>query len=369
MDLDRRKLLELAGLSATVSLGTMAGCLDTVGLGEDGDGGNGTPAYARWLPWDEDTDETFVAYVDWSTLEEFEDFEPAPEPEDPEDGPDEDRFEHEDPMLEIPAFSVMIVALWGGFGLIGTGLSGLLATGDTETDGDVPDFESSLDEFVMVNGAFVLAGDIDTEEIHDALTESPEDGLGMKIEYERTDERNGFDIYEPAESDGEDDSLDVSMGQDNAIAVSDEAIVFANGGEETDAIDALGGPIEAYDGDRDRAIDRNDDLWWLLETAGHGHMAFGGYSDLDEEDDADLDESDEFEELANATGIVASLSIESESSSTGEFAAVFEELTEDTEAEIEDTFGASAEEVTHDIGDDRVSVSATWNQDVTDSEL
>ncbi|MFC4543527.1 hypothetical protein ACFO5R_16470 [Halosolutus amylolyticus] len=392
MKLDRRNLLELAGASAVATMGGMAGCLDTVGLGDDD--GSGTPAYAQWVSWDDDADGTFYAYVDWKALSEFDDLESEPDlnesfgDEGDGDG-DLDDFGYDDPMLALPSVSILLVALGGGFGLMGTGLSGILTPADEtddeeETDdetefgtgetADASDFETDVDVFLMVNDAFVLAGDVDTDEIDETLTEPPESEWGFKTEYEQTEEISGFSVYEPAGADEDDTSF--GMEQDDAIAVSDDAIVFTAGSDDAEAIEKIRGPIEAASGDGTRAADENDDFAWLLETAGHGHVAFGGYGDLEDDEgnetqdemDVDPDEADELEELDDAVGVVASLTIEGESESTGRLAAVFEELDDDAEATIEDELGASAEEVSHDVEGDRVTVSATWTEDVLSEE-
>ncbi|WP_265107972.1 hypothetical protein [Halosolutus halophilus] len=402
MELDRRALLELAGAGAAVSMGATAGCLDTVGLddgtgdGGQGDGdGRGVPAYARWVSWDEENDGTFYAYVDWKGLSELDDFDAGAElngsvgeagSTDGGELDDESVFEHDDPMLALPSVSILIVALGAGFGLVGTGLSGLLSPADgaddeadentSETDfgmGETTaaDFESAVEAVLMVNDAFVLVGDVDTDEIDDTLTEPPESEWGFKTVYEQTDEIGEFVVYEPAD-DGEDENS-FSMVQDHAIAVSADAIVFTTGDEATDAIDDVRGPIEAAAGDGKRAADENDDVAWMLEAAGHGHVAFGGYGDFDDETDAadgtgemeiDPEGTGEFEELDGARGVVASLTIDGESESTGELAAVFDELDDEAKATIEEEFGSSADDVSHDVGDDRVTVSATWNEDV-----
>lgn len=365
MDANRRDTLKLIGTTATVSMGAMAGC-----LGDDGDGGDengddddnwtgdGTvPSYAHWVSWDDETDSVGPLYIDFAGLDET----AALGDEDEE--LEEDDFEHDDPLLTAPLSMLYSGLLISSFGLMGTGLSGLLESEDEDSE-----FDSRIDELLVGDNVFLLLGDIDTDEIDDTLTEPPEDQgefvFGAPEIYEQTDDIATFGVYELVDDD-EDDPFE-GTEQDSAIAVSDDAIVVASGDEDADAIDLLHRPIEAEAGDGERAIDAEAEFRWLLETAGHGHIAFAGYGELDENEDEEAEPTEGDDVLGafeGADGFAIALTIAGETDWNTELAAVIDDLDDDAQSEIEDEFGASASEVDHDFEDDRLTVSASWDAD------
>ncbi|WP_306059780.1 hypothetical protein [Natronococcus wangiae] len=371
MTLNRRTLLELTGAMAAASVGTTAGCLETVGLENDGDSEDDgeVPAYADWLRVDENGRVGFV-YVDWEALEALDDSGPNPEANEES----EEWQDHEDAMVAYPMLGAVIGVITASLGLWGTGLEGVVQP-STDEDADEStgaDFETNVEEFIIVNEAIVLAGEIDAEEVDAELTTAPDDAFSMKSEYERTGEIGAFDRYERVEDD--------AMGP-AVLAVNEEAIVFAVGDDDdTDAAEVVRGPIEAREGET--AADENSDVEWLLEEAGHGQLVLGGYGeDLDEPvDDEPADEpvdnetaddeasvSDaEFAELEGLIGICSSLELEADGA-TGAFAAIDDDLPD--EDELEDVLGTSAAEATLEVDDDRVTASATWEEDVTDQQV
>lgn len=370
MRLDRRKLLKLTGGSATAAIGGLAGCLDTVGLGEE----NGDiPTYASRLSWNETSDQTSFVFIDLASLDAFDD--DAFEGDDDATTEDEsfDSVDADDPMLTLPMMGLVGGALAAGFGLVGTGLEEIIPF---EDDADT-EFETEIDELLLSNDTVVLAGEIDIDEIHDTLTRSSESeaemGFRMTTEYEHTETIDGVDIYEPVS--GNDDGI--MFEQDNAIAVSADAIVLADGDDDTDtdtdAVDELRDLIDADRNGEGRAVDVHEEFAWLLETAGHGHIAFGGYGEYDDDDGAtELDtatqEDDDFEAFDDATGLVASLTIEGETSASGELAVVFDDLTDKLETTLEEEVGTSGDDVSRDIEADRASVSVSWDEDVLEKQ-
>ncbi|MFP8953826.1 hypothetical protein ACLI4Z_12795 [Natrialbaceae archaeon A-arb3/5] len=353
MSFNRREVLGIAGGLAASSTVGLAGCLDTVGIG--GNGGT-TPSYNGWLG-SEDDSLTF-AYADWRAFSEFDD--PDDEGEDPED----EWLDEDDFLLGMPLAGLLVIGLGAGFGLSGTGLEPLLELEDEDdADETADDLETEIDELLWLNESFVLAGDVDVDEIEATLTETPDDEFAAGTEYERTDELGDYNLYEPI-VDG-DASFNISFAAD-AIAVGDDAIIFADGSEEEDdATDAVEAAVETDAGETPLATDNIDEFEWLLETAGHGHLVFGAYDDFDEDEEDDLvDEADEDDELDDATGLVASLTIEDGESASGEFAATFDELDEETESEIEGEFEDSSADVEFEIDDTRVTASASWDEDV-----
>ncbi|MFC4438476.1 MULTISPECIES: hypothetical protein [Natrialbaceae] len=355
MTLHRRNLLKLTGATAAAAVGTTAGCLETVGLEDGGE----VPAYANWLHLDADGDVVF-AYVDRGALESLDEPDPE-EDEDPDDWGDD-----EDAMIAYPMLGAFVGIMGAGFGLWGTGLMGLVQSeGDDADDEDgstAGDFETNVAEILWVNDAIVLAGEIDTEEIDAELTTVPDDDF-FASEYERTGEIGDFERYEPSDED--------AMGP-AVIAVSEDAIVFAGDDEDVDTEELIRGPIEAREGDT--AADAEPDVEWLLEEAGHGQLVFGGYvSDGDDADNANDPADDEeaaddaeFDQFERATGICSSLDLEDDGA-TGAFAALGDDLTAD-ESELEGALGSSAAEATIDVDDDRITASATWEEDVTDEQ-
>lgn len=364
MALDRRTLLKLTGATAAASTTGLAGCLDTVGLGGDEGTGGNYPSYEGWLTPVDETIE--FAFLEWAALEEFDDFEDETDDlvasdaadDDSDDSGDSDLVDEEDPMLQAPAVGAVLVAISVEFGLWGTGLAGIATTNDDTDRQTAVDFETTIDELLLVNNGIVLVGDVDTAEIVEKVTSEPEDEYAMKTSYERTDEYGGYEIYEPV---GDEDRFGSSP--DNAIAVGDDAIVFSDGTEATAAADDVRTLLAVREGDGDRATDALAEFGWLLETAGDGQMVFGSYGDTEDDSTADPEEAAE-SEFQNAIGLVSSLSIGNEV--TGEFAAVFETIDDETEANLEAELGTSAKDVSIEVDGDRVSASATWNGDILD---
>lgn len=348
MNLDRRTLLKATGATAAASMTGLAGCQETIGLD-----GNGLPDYERWLAATDDGDVEF-AYLDWAALEALEDLE---DDDDEEDEPEDidDFVDEEDLLLAAPLIGATFTVIGIGFGLWGTGLNGIVNTDDAAEGPTAADFETSIEELLVVNDGFVLAGDVDVAEVDEALTDVPEDDL-MTTAYEQTDEYEGYDIYEPVE---DDDGF--GMATDDAIAVDDGAIVFADDTGGADPVEAIQSVLAVAAGEEDGAADDLEEFEWLLETAGHGQVVFGSYGNPGDEGDLEEPADDEFED---ARGMVSSLGIEADGSANAEFAATFESLDDETEAELEGVLGTSTDEVEFEVDDDRVTVSASWDENV-----
>ncbi|AFZ73888.1 hypothetical protein SAMN05443661_1449 [Natronobacterium gregoryi] len=344
-------MLRLTGATAVAAVGT-AGCLGTVGLTDDG-----APSYSPWLGHTGDQG-LFYASVDWAAFERFDDL--AEEFESAADDPSETPADRDDPMLALPTVGVVAVGFGASLTLLGTGL-GDLVTFDGERE-----FETAVDEITIVNDVLVLAGDIDRDEIDEVLTAASADDPDTNTAYEQTTEIAGFDVYEPLEEDG----LDFSLTDEKTVAVGDDAVLLAPN-SEGDGIDRLRGPIEAYADDGQPYADTNDDLEWLLSTAGSGHVAIGSYGITDRESESDRDLEHDVDEtgtpLDDAAGVVASLTIEGESQASVELAATFDELDTDAEATLESRLGSSAAEIEYEVDDDRLTASGTWDEDVTET--
>ncbi len=341
MTSNRRDVLELVGVTATIATAGAAvpGIATARAVVDDDHPSDELPTYGRWLTLDDGWVD--FAYVDWTTLETYveDELEEAGAAEDTEVPPELEA----DPMIAIPSDGLLGLYLSAGFELAQYGLGGVL---------DADEFESSVEKLLRVNDALVVAGSMEPEEIGDRLTAEPEATFVTQLE--RTDEIAGYDVFTPVEDD-----------VDEAVAVASDAIVIGGGedGEQAATRAILERTIAAAGGD-DRATDESEPVRWLVATAGHGDVAVGQYNDPAADEPAARPDEDRglvdpaFEELTDADGLVASLTVEDESTSTGSFAAIVDE----PDAELEALLGASADERSVEIDDDRVTATATWRE-------
>ncbi|WP_255194436.1 hypothetical protein [Natronobeatus ordinarius] len=282
------------------------------------------PAYSRWLTLEDDTLEFTV--VDWEALEayvedEFEDV--GPDEEVPEE------FE-DDPMIAPASQGLLSTYFFVALTLAPFGLGRLL---------EAEAFESTVERLLEGNEAFVVTGEITGEEIDEQLTAEPVADFMRQLEV--TDAIGEYDVYTPVEGDA-----------DAAIAVGDEALVVAAGADTADdAMVTLETAIGAAEGDVDRATD-DEEFAWLLETAGDGEVCVGEYGDLAEP-------TFDFDGLEDAEGVVSSLTVEDEETSTGDFAAIVDDP---DEATLEAVLGASADERSIDVDGGRVTATGTWRE-------
>ncbi|MFA9428329.1 hypothetical protein [Natronorubrum sp. A-ect3] len=335
MTVSRRKLLGLAGTAAVATAG-IAGCL-TVDAQDAND--SDLPAYSRWLTIDDGGLE--FAHVDWATLQEYVEGELEDEDFDA-DVPAE--FEA-DPMI-APVSEGLIQAYF----FVGTSLApyrlGQLLDDDAE-------LESTAEDLLLTTAAFIVTGAMVPDEIDEQITAEPE--LDFFRQMEQTDEIGGYDIYTP-----------VAVEDNAAIAVDSDTLVFV-GGEEIqaggDPLTVLETLIGASEGDIELATDESEALEWLVETAGHGDVTVGQYgarvgASADSTEDEELIDLT-FEGLDDADGIVSSLTVEDEETSTGDFAAIIDDPDEDA---LEALLGASADEQSIDVDENRVTATGTWRE-------
>ncbi|SIR97853.1 hypothetical protein [Natronorubrum thiooxidans] len=323
----RRDVLRLAGTTATAAMAPVgiAGTV-TVTAQEPVDGD--LPAYSQWLPVDDGGLE--FAFVDWAALDEYvqDELETA--------NPNEavPAAYEADPMIAPVSEGSLSTYLFVGLTLGQFRLGRLL---DDEA------FESTIEGLLRTTDAFVVTGRIDPAEIDAQITAAPEAEFIRQLE--RTDEIEGYDVYTP-----------VSEATDAAIAVGDEALVIVTGEDPNAADDPrtrLERPIGASTGTADRMTDASEAFAWTLERAGDGDVIVGQYGDGDGVVDF------AFDGLEDAESIVSSLTVEDEETSTGEFAAVIDDL---DEATLEAVLGASADERSLDIEDDRVTATGMWRE-------
>ncbi|WP_306060952.1 hypothetical protein [Natronococcus wangiae] len=216
---------------------------------------------------------------------------------------------------------------------------------------DADAFEATVEELLQANEAFVLTGTMEPAEIGERLTAEPEAEFIRQMKL--TDEVGEYDVYTPVEND-----------DDAAIAVDSNALVVVIGDDEEDEADEddpltmLETTIGAFAGDVDRATDESEAFEWLVGTAGHGDVAVGQYGGPFDTEEL---RHPAFEELEDAEGIVSSLAVEDEETLTGDFAAILDDPDEEA---LDELLGASADEQSVDVDEDRVTATATWREEV-----
>lgn len=331
------------------TLAAVAGCID---LPTSESGQRDRPGYHRYVPARDAGGEqgTFFVTLDMAGLRELEgsgaNFDDA-FPTDL-DLQSSDSLEDVDPLLAYPAVGVFAAALGIGFGLVPYGfgdqvLAGFTGGDDTES-ATATETDNRVDTAVLLEGSFVLAGTFDPAVVDESVES-----------FERTDERDGYDIYEGT---GDDSSLMDTEGL--AFAVSEEAIVALSGSEDGEPRPRLDRVLDTATGAGDR-LSGDGDGDWALRTAGHGEVALGGFGVEPDGTDGstgggDVDIESVFQ---RADGLVSSLDVESDHA-TGTIAAVFPEGETPDRESIEAEVGASADGREVEIDGTRVSVAGTW---------
>lgn len=319
----RRRALQVGGATG---LAALAGCAGLFG------GGGGTPGYADYVPGS--SEQVGVSYVDIEALNKFE-----------EDSNSTDSGSQlgdiEDPLLALSAASVFAAGL-SAFVFQGTGLEPIANVSNDDSSG----FETEVDEIISSNDAFVLSGDVSTDEIVDQLTTASDSQFATQ--YERTGENGGFELYQgTGETTGEEGPP--------TIAVSGGDIVAADAPEPVNRV------VETLAGERTRAVDEYDTFEWVLSNAGDHQILTAGHGPQVGESD-DQSGGQNFPALSGGQSSAAGLSYDGDRYD-GEAAVVYEsaEALESARSEAEDSFGAAGEDSSFDFGDDRFSMSATYS--------
>lgn len=382
-ELDRRRVLQLSGLSGAVAL---AGCLggdgddaangndtngndtndnDTTGNYTDGsdngtqntttenggeqdeDGQNGNengedqngqddtqsgfeegdlgtigeiPAYSGYVRPDEE-DETFAIYLDVQALQEHESLISNNE-ETQEDEP----LISQDLLIETPAIGLFIF----GFLSLELATTGL---GELATISSTADFESTVTEVYLVNDTLVLSGDIDRAEISETL-QTVREGT-FQQPFTKVDTVSGFALYQP-ESASDTEPETYAVGEDTIIR-----------GDTRVGVERM---IEAVNGAVSSTAETYDDFAWALSAAGHGDVVLGGYNSEGFNTGSDENQTTEgplSDIEAPVPGMVSSMTFESDGVAA-ETAFVFQE-TPDSEvrSRIHAALGGQADEVTY----------------------
>ncbi|WP_394739245.1 hypothetical protein [Natronococcus roseus] len=318
---DRRDVLKLAGVTATATVGT-ASTVTVTAQEEDDE----LPDYSRWLPAEDALLE--FAFLDWAALEEFVTDELEEADPDEEVPPEYEA----DPMIAPVSEGALGTYFYVGLDLAQYRLGGLL---------DEAAFDSSVEGLLRTPEAFVALGAIDPGEIDARVTAEPEAEFIRQLE--RTGETGAYDVYTPVDAD------------DAAIAVGEDALAVAS--ETDDPIGTLEAFVGAAEGDGARATDESEAFEWVLSSAGDGDAVVGQSGpEAGDEGVVDFD----YEELEDAESVVSSLTVEDAETSTGEFAAVIDDP---DEAALEALLGASGEDRSVDVDDDRVTATATWREE------
>ncbi|MFW6382824.1 MAG: hypothetical protein ACOCZD_02165, partial [Haloferacaceae archaeon] len=288
-------------------------------------------------------DEVFFAYADFEGLEEFDDGEDSSG-----DGNMED---FDEPLLAAPMAGIFLLAFGAGFTLASGGLSGLFGAQEES------DLESRAEQVLVVNEVTVVAGDLDTDEIDGRLTSEQESDL-FAVQYEVGEEVDGYTFYAPPED-----------AEAPVFAVGESELLAA---QEQSDIESV---VDAIDGDG-RAAEEFDEFEWLLETAGEGLIAFGGYGsdgfegpegDTEGSGDGGGGETPDPEEslgsVGDANGLVSTLSF-TESAVDAVLAASFDDLNDDQQSEIENDFESDRTDVSLTFDGGRLTAEATYEEEV-----
>ena len=341
-NLSRRRLLQASGAVAATAV---AGCSDLTGNGGNNGNGGSLPDYQQYLSTSDD--EVFFAYADFEGLEQFEDGEGGSG-----GGSMEDINE---PLLAAPLGGIFLLAFSAGFTLAPAGLGGLI---DTQNESDL---ESEGNQVLLVNGTTVVVGELNTDEIGTTLTEEPADDNFFGVQYEENGELGEYTLYTPVDG----DSSVFAVGEGELLAAQEQSGIES-------VVDAIGG-----DG---RATDEFDEFEWLLETAGDGLVAFGGYGpDGFESPEGSAggdggggrgsqtpDPEQELGKVGDANGLVSSLSF-TESSVDAVLAASFEELNDSQQETIETEFESDRTDVSLSFDGSRLTAEATYEQETLEN--
>lgn len=337
--LDRRTALQLGG-AATVA--AVAGCSDLLGGGSS----SGSVQYAQYLPVQDN--QVFFAYADFEALEELD----TGTQNDGGSGGTDGELGFDDPML-APAGGLFLIAFSAGFQLASLGLGGLIQM-DEESD-----LDSAGNQILLANETTVIVGEIDTDEIDEQLTSSSDENP-LVSQYEQVAESGGYTFYEPA---GDSES---AGSQDSVVAVSESELLTASSREAVDSV------VNATNGDG-RATEEFDEFQWLLNNAGGGLIALGGYGPEgfdgpgDDSGGSGGDSESEFDFVQNSGGFVGSISLDG-SDAKSVLAASSEEISEEQQSQIESELQSDRTDVSVDFqSDGRLIAEATYGRNVLEN--
>ncbi|MFD1588426.1 hypothetical protein ACFR9U_15695 [Halorientalis brevis] len=245
----RRRFL---ALGAATTVGALAGCWGTTE----------TATYADWLPATDDP--MLTAYIDLTFSQKTSKIDPLlplilPSSDDsnpPGIAPDLSALDRiDEPLLKLP--------LQTGGQVIGVSAISFAASGLTYLI-DAAQPTQGVTELFRVNDTVVGTGDIDVTKADESLRAGGTDFLG-EIRFEVVTDGDEYTLYEP--------KPDVSQ----FVAVSESSVVLSESRTNVETV------IDTGQGDHDRAVEQQNTVEWLVDTAGTGDVVVGwlGPADLD----------------------------------------------------------------------------------------
>jgi hypothetical protein len=253
----------------------------------------------------------------------------------------------ETPALALSASAVGLAAVGSGLPLHRFGLGGLV------TDGE---YETTIEEVLIVEQALVLRGDIEAAELSEAV-QTTSGGGPLEIAFEPDGEYRGYALYAPAESDPT-GSVSIGDAPVEAMAVGETDVVVSDRATAERVIDLASG-------DGERATEAYEPLAWLLSTVGDAHAAVGGYGP----DGFELEGAEKFfpestAPVRSANGYVAALTFEN-GTVESEIAAVFgEPISDEKRDDLAGLAGADALDQSLTVEDERAVLTATYDADL-----
>lgn len=349
-ELERRTLLAAAGMAVPTAV---AGCVSDV---VPGTGGGDRPSYANWLPAESTNDEQGVMFV-YAALGELEDVragEVGALPDSAQVDPQNEDMGDADPLGAIPVLGLFVLALSAGFGLwkyqFGTnplsgfgGGDGATTATATPTPSPTATGESAVPASVLlVDGVFVIRGSFSAGEVTSGME-------GFEV----TDERDGYAVYEGTGGEAGTEGL--------AFAVNEGTLVVPTAGDDADLRPRLEAVLDVRHGDATSLAAADEDVDWLLRTAGAGQVAVGAWDTKFEGDQADAG-PDPVGQLGQPRGLVGGLTLQP-TVARGRFAAVYQRGETPTVSEVKNVVGTSADDRSVSVDGTRVSVEGSWNRE------
>jgi len=211
------------------------------------------------------------------------------------------------------------------------------------------EFESEAEGMLVLNGATVVEGTLDTDELHDRLTD---DEKQFAATYEQTDKLLGYDRYDPVE-------VPDDLEEAPVVAVDEDELLVGDDADQLERIAAT----EA--GDRSAVTDESDTAAWLVEHTGDADLVFGQIGAVPETE-FDLTEAVGNEQFTPGEGedVMAAATFDTETDELDiQFALTADDLTEDTRETVDNEFGTMGTDTAVDIDDDRITASGTYDAD------
>ena len=343
---DRRTLL----LGSAAGVAALAGCADTIGGGGNNSGG-GLPSYTQLVTPGEKM-ESLAVYLDLEAASGLE-------------GVDSGQGNGgesatEDGLLGIPAVGFFFLA-FGQLPLATAGLDVLVedaepfTSEEDEQSEDGPVFDTELTDELLLTQGLVLRGDIDTGEIDEILTTTPDDGFSRQQAFEQIDTTDGFEVYETVE------------GTEQVVGVGGDAIFVT---ETTDELEQL---IGARNGEQTRTAETSEAFEWVNTEISDGYLRLTLWGDdgVEESTPGGDDNSsrrdgltDEavFEAVGTTVAVASTLAGDSGETQADLALVVDGELTDKAKSVLEDELGVTADDVAFEFEGDRLLVSGTYSE-------